>query len=294
MWEWTFDPIELLPLGVVAALYLRRVGRLRHRDAPPPPWRVLCFFGGLGVVAVALFSPIDSLGEERSFAMHMVQHLLLGDIAPLLCVAGLTGPILRPALALPVVGRLRVLSHPAIAFPIWAADLALWHLPVAYQAAIHNDTVHATEHACFFAGGAILWAAVIEPLPGPAWFGPGAKALYVLGVRLFETLLAFFFVWSSTVFYPYYEHTQRLWGMSPIEDQNLGGIAMLGEGSAVTIAAFLWLLYRWLSDGELADELIEAGVPAHRAKRAVRYGRAAELRRAIDAERTAASGGLGG
>jgi cytochrome c oxidase assembly factor CtaG len=295
MWEWTFDPIELLPLGVAAALYLRRVATLRQRGAAPRAWRSLCFCAGMGVVTVALASPIDSLGEERSFAMHMVQHLLLGDIAPLLCVAGLTGPILRPALALPAIGRLRALGHPGIAFPVWALDLGLWHLPVAYQAAIHNVVVHALEHACFFAGGAVLWASVLEPLPGPEWFGAGAKALYVLGVRVFDTLLAFVFVWSSTVFYPYYEHTHRFWGMSPIEDQNLGGIAMLGEGGIVTISAFLWLTYRWLSDGELTDELIDAGVPRHRAIRAVRYGRASELRRAIDTDRAGtASGEAGG
>jgi putative membrane protein len=277
MWEWTVDPMELAPVALVALLYSWRLRRVRARRGRVPWWKPACFASGLAVATLAVVSPIDALGEERSFAVHMVQHLMLGDLAPLLCVAGLSGALLRPVLALPLVGRLRTLQHPGVAFAVWTVDLALWHLPGAYQLALENDTVHAIEHLCFFVGGSVLWAAMLEPLPGPAWFGSGAKSLYILGVRAFDTLLAFVFVWSHTVFYSYYEHVPQLWGMSPIEDQNMGGIAMLTEGSVVTITAFLVFLWCWLSDGELATELIEAGVPEHRARRAVRYGRAAEL-----------------
>lgn len=277
MWYWSLDPMEIAPLVAVAVLYLRRFMRLRPRGAAPPSWRVLCFLSGLAVAFLALASPIDWLGENRSFAIHMVQHLLLGDIAPLLCVAGLTGAMLRPVLVVRGVRHLRALAHPFIAFPVWAADLAIWHLPGAYQAALENDSIHALEHTCFFIGGALLWASVLEPLPGPLWFGPGQKALYLLLVRLFETGLAFFFVWSQHVFYPYYAHVPRLWGMSPLEDQNLGGVAMLGEGSIVTIAAFLWLLWRWMDADLLEQQLIEAGVSPARAARATRYGRGQTL-----------------
>ena len=277
MWVWSFDPTEIAPLVVVAALYLRRFARLRRREAAPELWRVACFLGGLVVAFLALASPIDWLGENRSFAIHMVQHLLLGDIAPLLCVAGLTGAMLRPVLAVRGVHRLRVLTHPFVAFPIWAAFLAVWHLPGPYQAALDNPTVHAVEHTSFFVGGALLWASILEPLPGPEWFGPGQKAIYLLFVRLFETTLAFFFVWSQHVFYPYYTHVPRLWGMSPLEDQNLGGVAMLGEGSMVTIIAFLWLLWAWMDRDTLEQQLIESGVPPARAARATRYGRGGSL-----------------
>jgi len=280
MWVWSFDPTELAPILLAAVLYLRRVATLRRKKHAVPVWKPACFLGGLTVATLAVVSPVDALGEDRSFAAHMIQHLMLGDLAPLLCVAGLSGAILRPVLALPVIGRLRILVHPFVALPIWAIDLGLWHLPGAYQLALRDDAVHAIEHMCFFIGGTLLWAAILEPLPGPAWFGSGAKALYILAVRGFDTLLAFAFVWSQTVFYPYYSHVAPLWGMSPIEDQNLGGIAMLAEGSVVTIAAFLYLLWRWLSDGELTAELIEAGIPERRAKRAVRYRRGHALAKA--------------
>lgn len=109
-------------------------------------------------------------------------------------------------------------------------------------------------------------------MPGPRWFGSGAKVLYILAIRATDTLLAFAFVWSHTVFFSYYgQITPRLWGIGALEDQNLAGVVMLLEGSLVTLALFGWLFLGWLSDGELVDQLTAAGVTPERAARAVRY-----------------------
>ena len=105
----------------------------------------------------------------------MAQHVLLGELAPLAIVAGLTGPLLRPLLAYRWIHRLRVLAHPLIAWPLWAVNLYLWHLPFFYEAALGNDVVHALEHVMFFTAGALFWAPVLEPLPAPRWFGTGAS-----------------------------------------------------------------------------------------------------------------------
>ena len=114
----------------------------------------------------------------------MAQHLLLGDLAPLCLLAGVTGPLLRPILALPGVMRLRVLANPFVAFPIWAANLVLWHVPFFYEAAVGSSAVHAVEHIAFFSAGIVLWLPVLETLPAPEWFGTGAKLTYIVGVRL--------------------------------------------------------------------------------------------------------------
>src|SRR5665811_344379 len=99
---------------------------------------------------------IRDRSEELLYA-HMIEHLLLGDIAALLIVLGLTGPLLAPILRIGVFDRLRALSHPAIAFPLWTIDLYVWHLPVLYQAALRHAGIHALEHAMFLGLGVNMW-----------------------------------------------------------------------------------------------------------------------------------------
>ena len=113
----------------------------------------------------------------------MTQHILLGDLAPLCFVVGLTGPVLRPVLAIRPFDRLRILTHPFVALPVWAVNLYVWHLPFLYQAALHHCAVHALEHILFFTCGALMWSPVVETLPAPAWFGTGWKLGYVVVVR---------------------------------------------------------------------------------------------------------------
>jgi cytochrome c oxidase assembly factor CtaG len=205
----------------------------------------------------------------------MLQHVLLGDLAPLAFLAGLTGPILRPALAF--LHRLRFLAHPFVALPLWAINLYAWHLPYLYDAAVRHDSVHALEHLCFFTGGAIMWLPVLETLPAPEWFGTGAKIGYIVAVRAVETVLGNIFFWAGATFYAVYEHRQRLWGLSPLEDQGLAGAVMMIEGSVVTLVALAWLFLRMAGEGELRQRLLERGLDPRTVKRAVRYGRAEEL-----------------
>jgi cytochrome c oxidase assembly factor CtaG len=100
----------------------------------------------------------------------------------------------------------------------------------------------------------------------------------VLGMRVIEGLLANILMWSQSVFYPHYLHVVPLFGLSPHEDQSLGGVAMLLEGGTTSILVLGWFFYRFLADGETRDELVRMGVPPARADRAVRYGRGAELK----------------
>ena len=274
--SWTLDPLQIVPTLLAAALYARRVLTLRGRGTPVAPWRVWLFAAGILALLVAFVSPVHALGEQM-FVFHMVQHVLVGDLAPLALLGGLTGPILRPALAW--LHRLRFLAHPFVALPLWAANLFVWHVPFLYDAALRHDTVHALEHLCFFTGGTIMWLPVLETLPAPEWFGTGAKLGYIAVVRAVETVLGNVFFWSGSVFYAVYEHQDRLWGLSALSDQGLAGAVMMIEGSIVTLVALAWLFLRMASEGELRQELIERGLDPKTVKRAVRYGRAQELGR---------------
>jgi putative membrane protein len=275
--SWSLNPLQVVPAAVLAVLYFRRARTLARRGAPVPAWRQVSFGLGVGLALFSLISPLDALGEEQFLWAHMLQHISLGDLAPLAVVAGLTGPLLRPVLALPGVSRLRVLAFPLVALPLWAVDLYVWHLPTLYEGALHHDAIHALEHLLFFTCGALMWAAVLEPLPGPAWFGTGAKLGYIVVVRLLSTVLGNVFIWSGTVFYSTYADAPRRWGISAASDQGIAGSIMMIEGSLVTIAALAWLFLRLAGEGELRQELLERGLDRRAVERAVRYGRGQEL-----------------
>jgi putative membrane protein len=268
-----------VPLAIGAALYAKRARTLSRRATPVAWWRPVLFGLGVALVAVALVSPIASLGEEESFAFHMVQHLLLGDLGPLCIVAGLTGPLLRPLLSVRAVRALRFLAHPLVALPLWTFNLLLWHLPFFWEAALRHEAVHALEHVCFFTAGVVIWGAVIEVLPGPEWFGTAAKMGYIAAVRVVSTILGNVLVWAGTPFYDLYEHADRPFGLSAAADQGLAGGIMMIEGSLVTIGALAWLFLRLAQEGELRQQLLERGLDPRSVRRAVRYGRAQELSR---------------
>jgi cytochrome c oxidase assembly factor CtaG len=269
MGDWTFDPLQLAPVVLVAVGYAVRARTLARRGAPVPPGRVALFALGLLLFLAAIVSPVAQLGEER-FSYHMAQHLLLGDLAPLALLAGLTGPLLRPLLALRPVHALRVVAHPFVALPLWVANVVLWHLPFAYDAAIRNDFVHAFEHLSFFSAGLVMWMPVLETLPAPAWYGSGAKLAYIVVVRLVGTAIANVFLWSGEIFYAPYADV----GLS---DQAAAGAILLIEGSLVTFAAFCWLFLRLFAEGERRQELLEAGTDPRTVERAVRFGRADDV-----------------
>ncbi|MGH2907885.1 MAG: cytochrome c oxidase assembly protein [Solirubrobacteraceae bacterium] len=280
--EWSLEPSEFIPVLVIAILYWLRTRELAARGRPVAAVRRVSFYGGMLVGLVSLVSPIDWLGENRLLWVHMLQHLLLGDLAPLLVVLGCTGPVLRPLLAIRWLRPARALTHPLVALPLWSIDLCVWHLPFMYQAALAHSGIHALEHACFAVAGGFMWAAVIEPLPGPVWFGNGWKALYTLAVRGVGTAVSNVFIWDQQVLYPHYVALDRMAHVAPLTDQKVAGLVMFSEGGIVTMLAFAWLFLRYWEESEVRQRLIERELDPPAAARAARYGRADRVRQVRD------------
>ncbi|HEX3317099.1 MAG TPA: cytochrome c oxidase assembly protein [Solirubrobacteraceae bacterium] len=281
---------QLLPLAFVAFLYGTRARTLARAGRPAPVWRQVCFYSGLVVMLAALVGPLDSLSQELLVA-HMGEHLLLGDVATLLLVLGLTGPLLQPILRIRAFDRLRVLTNPAIALPLWVADLYLWHTPVLYQAALHHDLVHAVQHGCFIFFGANMWMPLFGPLPKPAWFGTVGKLGYIIAVRLAGAVLGNVLIWSGTVFYPAYAAGEAARGIAPLRDQGAAGVLMMVEGSLLTLGLFAWLFLDAAGKADRKQELLDwaaqrgYALSEERAARAVAADRVDELRRRLSEDR---------
>ncbi len=276
-------------LAATGVAYAIRAVRLAEQGRPLPAWRLLSFAAGIAVLAIAVLSPLEALAEEL-ITGHMVQHLLIIDIAALLVVGGLTGPMLQPILAVRWLRWTRALADPVVSFVLWAAVLYIWHIPALYQAAtFDSELLHALEHFTFFAAGLGIWLSLIGPLPKPAWFGNGAKVVYVVAVRLVGTVLANVLMWSGAVIYPDYEPTQFARGVEPLSDQGTAGIVMMFESTAITLGLLGWLFFRWarqdIERQELLDYAFEQGIEldADRASRAVAAGQGERLRERIAA-----------
>jgi putative membrane protein len=285
--------IQASPFYVLVAFVAVRARTLAREGRPVSTARLSLIAAGVAVGIAADLPPIGTASEER-LSVHMLQHMLIGDLAAFLITIGLTGPLLRPVLTKPGIRRLRWLAHPLVAVPLWIGVYYGWHAPALYQAALHSDVVHATEHATMFAAGLALWMGLLGPLPKPAWFGNAAGLAYVIVVRFAGTVIANVFLWSSSPFYPDYEALARTHGIDAAADQSLAGAIWMVEGSVVTICVLGWLFTRWMSQGAEAQELVEyAGAkgveldPA-RARRAVAAGAGARLRARLDSEDGAA------
>jgi cytochrome c oxidase assembly factor CtaG len=277
-----FGPLELLPMLIVAALYAKRSMTLSGRGRPVAIWRQVCFAAGLLTIVVALVSPISDIADELVIA-HMGEHLLLGDVATLLLVLGLTGPLLQPVLAIKFFDRLRILAHPAVALPLWAINLFFWHTPPIYDAAYGTAPVHALEHATFIFFGCLMWMPVFGPLPVPRWFTAAWKVVYVIAVRFVSAVLGNVLMWSGSVLYTIYAPGERAWHISPLADQSTAGVVMMVEGTFLGLGLLGWLFFEAAREGiekqRLLDLAHDRGVEldAGRAQRAVASGHAERL-----------------
>ena len=159
----------------------------------------------LGIAAVlvagAQASPLAHWADTRSFAAHMAQHLLIGDLAPLAFVIGLRRTVRR-------------IVSPLLTWPVWSANLAVWHVPVVYEAALHHEVVHAFQHVALFAAGVLLWTPVFGLAATPRWFDDPARLFYLLLTMFAGVVLGAIFLWWPHAIYSTYAHARGLAGLS--------------------------------------------------------------------------------
>jgi cytochrome c oxidase assembly factor CtaG len=282
-----FAPVEVFPITIGGVAYWARVRSLAWDGRSVPLWRQLCFGSGLLLIAVALFSPIGHISDELVIA-HMVEHLLIGDIASLLIVLGLTKSLLQPILSIKLFNRLQVLTHPLIALPLWMLNFYFWHIPAIYDAAYGTAPLHALEHTTFLAFGCLMWMPIFGPLPKPEWFTAAWKVGYVFAVRFAGAILGNVLMWSDSVLYPIYGKGERYWHLSPIADQSTAGAIMMVEGTFLALGVLAWIFLEVAREGSERQRLLELAeargfaLDERRAQRAVAAGHGARLEERIE------------
>jgi cytochrome c oxidase assembly factor CtaG len=246
--RWDFTPHELFVIAALAGAYAIGV-----RGERIPRWRLACFGGGLLLVLGASATPLDSLATASLLSAHLLQNVIFAEWAPALIVLGV------PVGLAARLGRrrlIRVLTHPAVALPLWLASYAAWHLPVAYDAALrHQSSLLHLEHASYFATGLLFWWPVLQNAPHQ--LSAAARAAYVLAAFVLAGPIGIVLSLLSSPAYDFYVAAPDMWGLSDLADQQIAGVTMSVEQAVVFFFVAAYFVLRQLRAEEARETRLE-------------------------------------
>src|SRR5712691_2318246 len=258
--QWNWDPTIVIGAALIVGLYVYAIGplRKRHNFEPAGKGQVFAFLLGVGLMFLALVSPLDELGDSYLFSAHMVQHLFLTIVGPPLLLIGTPEWFVRPIVrnkALFTVARF--LTYPAVAFVLFNADFFIWHAPALYNATLENQTIHILEHLTFIIFGLLYWWPIFSPSKDLPRLTFGGQILYLFVSGMPSVLLGAGLTFSPPLYAPYIA-APRIWGISAATDQQLGGLIMWVPVSIFYIVIMSLLFIRWMLQQEAKQQAMEA------------------------------------
>jgi putative membrane protein len=251
---WLFEPSIILGLGVLYGGYLLIATRLRDRFAGSQPLtqgQLAAFTSGVLVLAIALLSPLDTLGDDYWFSAHMVQHLLLTLVAPPLLLVGTPGwmfdPLRRHRTTLTLA---RFLGNAYTGFIVFNFVFAIWHVPTLYDAALYAEPIHILEHLMFIATALMTWMPILSPTPLIPRLAPAVQVLYLFLQSVPGTVLGAVISFAPDPLYTFYASAPRLFGVSVMADQLYGGLIMWVGAALVWLLALTIVFFKWFNREE--------------------------------------------
>ena len=257
--QWDWEPTILIGTALILGLYLYAIGpfRERHGFESVSRGKALAFVLGVDIIFLALISPLDALSDKFLFSAHMVQHLLLTMVGPMLMVIGtpewFLRPIVRNKVLFPVA---RFLTYPAVAFVLFNGDFFLWHAPALYDATLINSTLHIFEHLTFIVFGILFWWPLLSPSKDLPRLSIGGQVLYLFFGGMPSVLLGAGLTFAPPLYAPYIA-APRAWGISAATDQQLGGLIMWVPVNISYIIVMSALFLRWMQKKEAEQALRE-------------------------------------
>jgi putative membrane protein len=249
----TVHPSTVVGIAGLAALYeqgARVVGRTRkdaeQSHAAPRPSQRWAFYGGLAVMFLSLNGWLHDLSDSYLFSAHMVQHLMLALVVAPLMIMGTPGDMLRPILRVPGVMRVaRWVTAPTHCFAIFNVVVAGWHLPPLYNYALSHHPVHIVQHLMFLVASVVMWWPILSPLPElPRLSYPG-QMLYLFLLSIPMAIVSVYIAYADTILYPLYASAPRVLGITPMDDQLIGGLIMWIPGGLFFYSIISIVFFRW-------------------------------------------------
>jgi cytochrome c oxidase assembly factor CtaG len=243
-WSLHAEAVVLVPLLALGYAFVL------HRY-PAPRRRLVCFLAGAGLILAVFVTPLENLALHYLLTAHLLQNVVLAEWSPALVVLALPpAAVVAAQRSAPV----RTLTHPLVALPIWLATYYAWHIPAAYDTALrHPGTLLHLEHLCYFVTGLLVWWPVLtERLEA------GPAAAYLFAAFVLASPLGLLLALIPNAVYDFYEQAPRLWGLNPLEDQQLAGLTMAAEEAVVFFGAFAVFFLRFMRREESALDLKHA------------------------------------
>jgi cytochrome c oxidase assembly factor CtaG len=244
-WRIQADPEWAVAIAIIALDYAVVVRAWRRRGTETPGLRIAAFAAGLVLIAVALLSPLEHIALTSLLSFHLLQNVILADWAPPLLVLGLSAAMIA---ACERRRPIRLLTSPAFALGYWLAAWYVLHVPAVYGYALTHRWALGVEHLVFLTAGIAFW----WPVLAPGRMQPGPKLVYLFGAFVAAAPVALALALTHPQ-YSFYVHAPRLWGISPLEDQQLGAIAMAVEQAVILFAACSVVFFRLLAEDEAGD-----------------------------------------
>ena len=250
---WTVEPWVLLFALAMIAIYLLMPGRKRG-------WKPLLFAGGIGLMVLALVSPLDYLGRNYLFSAHMIQHILLLLVIPLMLLAGIPEEAAERALKVPVAGGvLKFLGNPVPAWLLGVGSMWVWHMPSLHETVLRNEGLYIGQQISFVLIGMIFWWPVFSPVERVR-LAPLPATLYLASACLGCSILGMLITFAGAGLYPSYVNPADSAGIlsyirndlciTPGIDQQIGGLTMWVPGCLIYLAASMVTIARWYAAPE--------------------------------------------
>ncbi|HEX6965164.1 MAG TPA: cytochrome c oxidase assembly protein [Gemmatimonadaceae bacterium] len=250
--EDVFATFSVHPSTVIGILALGAIywWRARAEARAPTAGQILSFVAGLTVLFLVLNGPLHDLSDDYLFSAHMVQHLLLTMLVPPLLIAGIPGWMIRPALRIPGVFPVaKRIGSGLGAFLIFSGTMVGWHIPQAYNLAMAHHPVHIVEHLCFLVAATIMWWPLMSSLPEVPRLAYPAQMLYAFLLMLPMELISIFITYADTVLYPFYAQAPRIWAITALQDQRIGGLIMWIPGTLIFVGILSAVFFKWSASG---------------------------------------------
>lgn len=248
--HWHPHPDAIIGLTIILILYLVVVGPFRRKFSTTEhvnPSQVLRFTCGIVIILLSLISPLHILSDTYLFSAHMVQHVLITIVAPPLIISGVPGWILQPILCKSkITFRLfKIILHPLVAFFAFNFIFALWHIPQLYDASVRFHGIHVFEHISFIISALMMWWPLMSSISAFPRLSYPMQIIYLFFLSIAQIIIFALIVFASYPIYDWYVDAPRIWGISPLTDQQIGGLIMKVGSALIFLAMIVAVFFKW-------------------------------------------------